>query len=277
MEITQDIRLAAVDLDGTLMDSANHIGEAAIRRIGLLNEAGCLVVPCTGRYLGSIPRELLQMGKIRYAITANGAQIWDVGSLTSLYRVKLPSGVVKEVLEAMKGKEGYIELFSQGRSYINEGDVQKAARKVTDDNFIRYFQKDHVMVPSLYGLEALLEEAEKLNVFFLEDRHREMLKARLEARGDVRITSSMAGNIEINGASVNKGRAMEWLCGRLGIGREATLAIGDGDNDMEMIEFAGYGIAMGNSPEELKERADYVTGDHDSGGAEAVLRMIRVF
>ena len=55
MEITQDIRLAAVDLDGTLMDSANHIGEAAIRRIGLLNEAGCLVVPCTGRYLGSIP------------------------------------------------------------------------------------------------------------------------------------------------------------------------------------------------------------------------------
>lgn len=46
---------------------------------------------------------------------------------------------------------------------------------------------------------------------------------------------------------------------------------------MEMIEFAGYGIAMGNSPEELKERADYVTGDHDSGGAEAVLRMIRVF
>ena len=105
MEITQDIRLAAVDLDGTLMDSANHIGEAAIRRIGLLNEAGCLVVPCTGRYLGSIPRELLQMGKIRYAITANGAQIWDVGSLTSLYRVKLPSGVVKEELEARKEKQ----------------------------------------------------------------------------------------------------------------------------------------------------------------------------
>ena len=95
--------------------------------------------------------------------------------------------------------------------------------------------------------------------------------------GGSREQKNTGSNIEINGASVNKGRAMEWLCGRLGIGREATLAIGDGDNDMEMIEFAGYGIAMGNSPEELKERADYVTGDHDSGGAEAVLRMIRVF
>ena len=60
------------------------------------------------------------------------------------------------------------------------------------------------------------------------------------------------GNIEINGASVNKGKAMEWLCGYLGIGREATLAIGDGDNDMQMIGFAAYGVAMGNSPEELK-------------------------
>ena len=277
MEIRQDIRLAAVDLDGTLMDSANHIGETAIRQIGHLNENGCLVVPCTGRYLRSIPQELLQMGKIRYAITANGAQIWDVKSLTSLFRVKLPPGVVKEVLEVMKGKDGYIELFSQGKSYINEGDVQKAAGKEKDYNFIQYFQRDHVMVPSLYGLEDVWDEAEKLNVFFLEDSDREMLKARLRARGDVQITSSMAGNIEINGASVNKGKAMEWLCGYLGIGREATLAIGDGDNDMEMIGFAAYGIAMGNSPEELKERAVYVTGDHDSGGAEAVLRMIRAF
>lgn len=269
-----DIRLAAVDLDGTLMDSMDHVAESAIDEIRRLNEEGCLVVPCTGRYLRAIPRQVLSMGKVRYAITANGGQIWDTHSLTSLYRVKLPEGTVREILEFMKGKEGYIEIFSQGKSYVNEGDVFKAARKERNYNFIHYFQREHIMVPCLQKASSIWDEAEKLNVFYMEDNDRRQLQAMLMSRGDLQITSSIGGNMEVNAKIVNKGRAMKWLCGYLGIAREETLAVGDGDNDIEMLEFAGYGIAMGNSCDELKRRAGYVTADNDSGGAEDILRRI---
>lgn len=91
----------------------------------------------------------------------------------------------------------------------------------------------------------------------------------------MRLTSSMEGNMEINHASADKGAALKWLCSHLGIPLEHTLAIGDGDNDMEMIQYAGWGIAMGNSRDELKRLARYVTGDNDHGGVEEVLRLVK--
>jgi len=81
--------------------------------------------------------------------------------------------------------------------------------------------------------------------------------------------------MEINHASADKGAALKWLCSHLGIPLEHTLAIGDGDNDMEMIQYAGWGIAMGNSRDELKRLARYVTGDNDHGGVEEVLRLVK--
>ena len=65
---------------------------------------------------------------------------------------------------------------------------------------------------------------------------------------------------EINHASADKGAALKWLCSHLGIPLEHTLAIGDGDNDMEMIQYAGWGIAMGNSRDELKRLAPLCDG-----------------
>lgn len=268
------VQLAAIDMDGTLMDSSNHVPETAVACIRALNQQGILVVPCSGRYLGSIPKELLAQGNVSYVITANGAQIWDLRSLSSLYRVKLPMGTVKTVLEFMKGREGYIEIFSQGKSYINEGDVVRAGRLEKDHNFIRYFRQNHVQVPDLSGAADLWDEAEKMNVFFMEEQDRRELVGLLMVRGDLKLTSSMSGNIEINARSVNKGIAMEWLCARLHIPKDNTLAIGDGDNDIEMLQYAGYGVAMGNSRQELKDRAGYITGDNDHGGVEEVLRKL---
>lgn len=268
------VRLTAIDMDGTLMDSSDHVAETAIALIRELNEKGSLVVPCSGRYLRSIPRELLLLGKVRYAITANGAQIWDLRSLSSLYRVKLPKGTVKSVLEFMNGREGYIEIFSQGKSYINEGDAIRAGRIERDYNFIQYFRQNHVLVPGLSRAVDIWDEAEKMNIFFMEEDDRRELESILQRRGDLKLTSSVSGNMEINALSVNKGIALEWLCRHLDIPRENVLAIGDGDNDVEMLQYAGYGVAMGNSWEALKNYAGYVTGDNDHGGAEDVLKSV---
>lgn len=273
--VIHGIQMMAIDMDGTLMDSNDHIPETTIRRIRQLSEQGILVVPCSGRYLKSIPQNLLMMGNVRYVVTANGAQIWSMRSLSSLYRIKLPEGTVKTVLEFLKGRDGYAELFSQGKSYINEGDSIRASRINHNYNFVRYFTRNHILVPDLSKAADLWNETEKINLFFLEAEDRECLEGILRQRGGLRLTSSMEGNMEINHASADKGAALKWLCSHLGIPLEHTLAIGDGDNDMEMIQYAGWGIAMGNSRDELKRLARYVTGDNDHGGVEEVLRLVK--
>ena len=109
--VIHGIQMMAIDMDGTLMDSNEHITEKTIRRISQLSEQGILVVPCSGRYLKSIPQNLLMMGNVRYVVTANGAQIWSMRSLSSLYRIKLPEGTVKTVLEFLKGRDFFFLLF----------------------------------------------------------------------------------------------------------------------------------------------------------------------
>ncbi|MCH1937744.1 MULTISPECIES: HAD family hydrolase [Clostridia] len=116
-------------------------------------------------------------------------------------------------MEFLKGREGYGELFSQGKSYINEGDCIRASRMKQDYNFVQYFTRNHTLVPDLSKAADLWNETEKINLFFLEAGDRKELEEILRKQGGVRLTSSMAGNMEINDGSAHKGAALKWVEG----------------------------------------------------------------
>ena len=103
-------------------------------------------------------------------------------------------------------------------------------------------------------------------------------KAMRELRGKfgeaLYITKSLPMFCEIAHPGVNKGTALAFLAGHLGIPREETVAIGDGLNDLEMIQWAGLGIAMGNAPQEVKAAAGWVTGPFQEDGAAGALERI---
>ncbi|MBE0466620.1 MAG: HAD-IIB family hydrolase, partial [Candidatus Desulforudis sp.] len=91
----------------------------------------------------------------------------------------------------------------------------------------------------------------------------------------VHITRSKPYFLEFSHPLATKGRALEHLAGHYGIPREAVMAVGDGYNDLDMIEYAGLGVMMANAREEVKRYADYVTGSNDADGvAEAVERFV---
>ena len=83
---------------------------------------------------------------------------------------------MKTVLEFLKGRDGYAELFSQGKSYINEGDSIRASRINHNYNFVRYFTRNHILVPDLSKAADLWNETEKINLFFLEAEDRSAWK-----------------------------------------------------------------------------------------------------
>jgi hydroxymethylpyrimidine pyrophosphatase-like HAD family hydrolase len=101
------------------------------------------------------------------------------------------------------------------------------------------------------------------------DRLHPAWKAHFDGR--LQIVRSHRLFVEGNPLDVSKGRALAFVAGCLGVPREATIAVGDNDNDRTMIEWAGLGVAMGNAPAELQAVADYVAPPVDEDGAAEVL------
>ena len=139
MSPSTPIRLVALDLDGTLLDSQSHISPRTRQAIADAVGRGVIVLPCTGRPLASLPPLVAQLPGIRYAITSNGAAVWDMGTdpLGAVYsryadaaqrpthepvlleRHCLPPETAREVFALYREYHGPLSIFSDGRSYLD--------------------------------------------------------------------------------------------------------------------------------------------------------------
>ncbi len=271
-----DIKLIAIDLDGTLLDSKKHLSDTNRHALIQCIQHGIWIVPCTGRTVHGIPEEIRNISGIRYAITTNGAVIEDMEENVLIDTQLLSWELALELLNLV---DYYRVMYDP---YIDR-------RGITEPRFY-----DHL---TEYGLSTELQEmvyqtrdvhpdiiefvkksgkpAEKINLFFPDMEERARLRAELEKRGDILVTSSIPNNLEINALGATKGDALLRLASHLGISGKQTMAIGDGENDFSMIQKAGTGVAMKNGSKELRGAADYITDTNDENGvASAISRLV---
>ena len=244
-----NIRLIALDLDGTLLDSQKRL---SARNEAVLRECisrGIYIVPCTGRIWGGVPDFLRSLPGIRYAITTNGAIVEDVKEHRILDERKLGCAQAIDILEMAGRFHTMYDAYVDGRAY-------------GEKRFLEHM--DTYAIP------------DAIQTMILQTRQ-ERSRARrvLQERGDVIVSSSLDNNLEINAPGATKGEAILRLAGHLGLCREQTMGFGDGENDMTMIRTAGIGVAMGNAVEALKAEADYVTVTNDEDGvADAIEKLV---
>ena len=265
------IRLFAADLDGTLLDSRNRITSRTLEVLGRAGEHGISVVPATGRCCALIPAKLRKLQSVRYAIVSNGAGIWDCHRDRFLYRETMPESCAGEILDWLEGNRGLAEVFVRGEAYADIRSLIGLNEGITDRNFVDYFSENHIFVEKLVKRRDLLEDAEKINLYFLDPDGRKQLEQQLRSDGRLALTSSISGNLEVQASCVNKGTALRYLCRTLEIPLEETAAVGDSDNDLEMLEAAGIGAAMENAGRQVKDGADFIIGHHDRNGAAEFL------
>ena len=115
---------------------------------------------------------------------------------------------------------------------------------------------------------------ENINLVFKDMELRKEIWDKLKATGLASVTAATTKNIEITSLFATKAKALEKLCDLLGLTREQVLAMGDGDNDMPMIQFAGIGVAMENGEEHIKQAADIIADDCNDFGAAKILEQI---
>lgn len=268
----KDIRLIALDLDGTLLTTQKELSSR--NRAALLKcaEQGIEIVPCTGRIWRGVPEIVRNLPGVHYAITVNGAVVEDVAGSRVLDERKMELSTALEILALAKQFQTMYDAYVDGRGYGEARFMDHMDDHGIPPTLQKMILETRQPVPDLEEkLRELACPVDKINYFFGDQQERLRAKQALDARGDVIVTSSFSNNLEINALGATKGEAIARLAAHLGLDRGQTMGFGDGGNDMTMMTMAGIGVAMENAVEELKERADYITLSNDEDGVAAAL------
>lgn len=270
-------KLFAFDLDGTLLPEDKSVPKENIEALYKLHEAGCEIVPASGRIYAGLPQELKALPFLRWCIMSNGAAIYDAFEGRILRREEIEPSYAVRVFEYLDALPAIYDCYIDNRGYITRSMFEKAAEYIPNPGIM------HLMVTLRKPVDELkafiLENGQplqKLQAYFNIPCEREKALRELPVLfPELSVTSSIHFNVEMTSLSGTKGSAMGYLAEMLGIRADETAAIGDGTNDLSMIMTAGLGIAMENADPAVKAGAKYVTASNEAlGFAKAVDMML---
>lgn len=262
------IKLIAVDMDGTILRTDRTVSERTAATLQRAAEHGCIVLPASGRVANNLPKQVVSIPGVRYAITSNGASAVDLQSGASLYSNLMEGETPYRLLKRLLSDGYFAEVYSGGVSYSDKNMLDALIRLHPPEDLMEFILHSQIFVDDLPDFIVSHRFCpEKINVPFLPREAAEGLRQELKKSGEYTLCSSFPDNIEINRAGCSKGEALKHLCRMFGIRREEVMAVGDGGNDFTMLHFAGIGVAMRNASPELLTGADCVTASNDEDGA----------
>ena len=268
-----DIRLIAFDLDGTLLDDDKNISGENLRAMERAAEKGIMLVPATGRIYRGLPELLRSLPFLRRYILVNGAYVYDAGEDRCLVREDIDCARALEFLAYADTLGVLYDCYQDNWGYMTERMLEEALRVVPSAAARDLIRTLRSPVPELKRyLRQQGTGVQKLQLYFTdpEQRLRELEKLP-DLFPDLSISTSVFCNIEINARGATKGRALLSLCGELGLDPSQTMALGDETNDLEMLQKAGLGVAMGNAEPAVRDAADAVTGSNNESGFAAAV------
>ncbi len=259
-------KLLALDLDDTLLNEQSKISSRNITAIRKVVEKGVLVTIATGRMYRSTLPYARELEVDLPLITYHGALIKKAGNKEVLRHSTVPFDPALEILELGEEKDFHLNLYFNDRLYAGE-----------ENESTRYYQTiASVPVETVGSLSQFLLkekiEPTKLTIINKDGRLEEiqqMLQDRYSSR--LIILQSRPYFLEITHREATKGQALDYLAKRKGILAEEIVAIGDSYNDIDMLQFAGMGVAMANAPEDVKNAADVITRTNTEDGVAVFL------
>lgn len=269
-----DIRLIALDMDGTLLGADHHTIPA--RNIAALRAAsarGVKIAIASGRSWSLIREHAKELGCVDFGITANGACVLDARTGAETASFPMASAQCVDIIRILRRRKLAFELYIGGENYM-DGDLEDVKQLILSDQFFEMFCRNTTVVDDV-AAEAAARGPGKFDIFYVPDDLRTPLAQELAATGPLVITGATGSNMELNAPGVHKGRALAALAETLGLGPEQVMAFGDADNDLEMLTYAQWSFAMGNATAEAKAAAKRVTGaNYDGGVAMAVEKYV---
>ena len=270
-------KLIAFDLDNTLLNTKKEVTPETLRVLKLAAELGIEIVPVTGRAWNAVPDAVKSMEFVRYAVTLNGAEIVDVKNGVTIAEALLPVERGITLCHVFDDLGLVYDCIAGGTRYMKRECWDRIESVSMGEWQTKIMRSSSTPIDDIIAAVSGTKGIQKMQIYTIDSELREnLLKAFPVVFPKLLFTSSVANNIEINDPKANKGDGMRLLAEKLNIPVSATMAFGDGLNDLSMIRTAGIGVAMENACKELIEIADHVTSDCDHDGvAEGIKTFCR--
>ena len=273
----KDIKLVALDLDGTLFDNSSRISKRNLTAIRSITDKGIHVVISTGRPFEGIPFDQIKGTGINYAITANGSGIYEISTGKCLYENAMDEELVTPILNFLLTRDIHMDAFIGGKGYTPVQCVETAQKLTVPSSIKNYIITTRTRLDNILQFiheNQLKVQKMTLNFYPAADGtliDRETVRKFLVSNPSITTVCGGYNNLEFTRADANKGVGLRKLAEILGVNPYATMAIGDTENDLAIIEAAGIGVAMGNATDAVKARADYVTTTNTKDGVAAAI------
>ena len=273
----KDIKLVALDLDGTLFDNSSRISKRNLTAIRSITDKGIHVVISTGRPFEGIPFDQIKGTGINYAITANGSGIYEISTGKCLYENAMDEELVTPILNFLLTRDIHMDAFIGGKGYTPIQCVETAQKLTVPSSIKNYIITTRTRLDNILQFiheNQLKVQKMTLNFYPAADGtliDRETVRKFLVSNPSITTVCGGYNNLEFTRADANKGVGLRKLAEILVVNPDATMAIGDTENDLAIIEAAGIGVAMGNATDAVKARADYVTTTNTKDGVAAAI------
>lgn len=266
--------LIAFDMDGTLLTSDKRVLPSSTAAMERAADAGKVVAISSGRCPRMVELNQADLGPVRYAICCNGTVLYDLRDHRVTSSADMPHEVIAQAFDLLGSEDVMVDAF-QGRGFYCQTSHIEAMPRFGMGIYQDMYRATAWQVDDIRPV--MLDEGTPIQKFifhFPSPEARERFAARV-AGIDAELARSEMASLEFSPAGVTKGTGLLALADQLGIDAAATIAVGDADNDIDMLRAAGLGVAMGNANEGARAAADVVVADNDHDGcAEAIDRFL---
>jgi len=252
------IKLAASDLDGTLLNEKSFISKETIEIIKSSKKEGIRWVAATGRSYKTASRLLEEAGICCDYVLLNGAEFRENDG-TLIFQKSIPDESVKRIIAMLLSEKTDFELNTDAGDFSTDCDFCDTARPM----------------PSEKELLDGKRKVQKIFIFSMKSEKLAYIKESVADMQEITLTSSASWNLEITAREADKGSMLKQVTDYYGIKKEEVIVFGDGENDRPMFQTFLHSRAMGNAKEELKQMAEKVIETNvEHGVAKEIMRLL---
>lgn len=263
-------KLIALDLDGTVLNSSVEVLPSTVEAVAFARRQGIKVVIATGRIVGEAAQFAREIGASSAMITSGGAAISDPFNKKDVQEWTIPIETSAQIMEHLQGRpisamiyvgeHLYMTSYSDSQFTLSRRVEGYWSSRVIEDDIAGLIRREKLGVCKIFARGEISELADALCQF--------------NCLPGIHITRSAENNFEVMPAGVNKGRSLRMLADLMGISMEQVIAIGDSDNDTDMLKACGMPVVMANGDDAVKKLARYLTSSNDEGGvAQAIYHL----
>lgn len=264
-------KIVFIDIDGTLFNTKFKTSNLTKEVIGKLTQKGILVVLTSGRNAYQVREISKEANASQYIIASNGAEVFDYQNNLDIYRTQMDHQVLKEIYDFCQSHDLKIYFNAGYKRFMNQPDITPYPENV--------LIKDYKEIENEIISQIVIQSTNFNRMLVLKD----FLLSKYEGLKNINSSSSL-NNIkpvpnefmfrDFIPEHISKSSGIIRLLEYLKIEPEEAVSLGDGLNDLSMLELTGFSVAMGNAVDELKENADLITSSNDEDGVAYALKEI---